>query len=120
MDPVDSSQQVDFCTRCGAVMPLPSYLDDTRHVACHICSLQVDASIFNGLSTFTRIQFNERDSIARKRRTFAAEGPIVERVCAKCGHDKQYFATLQTRSADEGQTIFYTCLKCGAKENENS
>lgn len=116
----DTSEQVDFCGRCGSVLPLPSYLDESRFVSCPICSLQVDASVFNGLSTFTRVTFNERELVARKRKTIDAEGPVVERLCAKCGHDKQYFATLQTRSADEGQTIFYTCLKCGAKENENS
>ena len=118
---VDTSEQVDFCERCGSVLPLPSYLDDSPYVMCPICRLQVRASVFNGLSTFTRVVFNEREELAsRKRKTYDAEGPVVERLCAKCGHDKQYFATQQTRSADEGQTIFYTCLKCGAKENENS
>lgn len=40
------------------------------------------------------------------------EGPIVERKCPKCGNDKMSYATLQLRSADEGQTVFFTCLKC--------
>lgn len=40
-------------------------------------------------------------------------GPIVERKCIKCGNDTMSYATLQLRSADEGQTVFYTCLKCG-------
>ncbi|XP_017493000.1 PREDICTED: DNA-directed RNA polymerase I subunit RPA12-like [Rhagoletis zephyria] len=117
---IDTSEQVDFCDRCGSVLPLPSYLDESRFVLCPICNLQVEASTFNGLSTFTRVHFNERELVARKRKAIDAEGPVVERLCARCGHDKQSFATLQTRSADEGQTIFYTCLKCGAKENENS
>jgi DNA-directed RNA polymerase I subunit RPA12 len=49
-----------------------------------------------------------------------AEGPIVERKCSKCGNDKMSYATLQLRSADEGQTVFYTCTKCNFKETENS
>jgi DNA-directed RNA polymerase I subunit RPA12 len=49
-----------------------------------------------------------------------AEGPIVERKCPKCGNDKMSYATLQLRSADEGQTVFYTCTKCSFKETENS
>lgn len=41
-----------------------------------------------------------------------SEGPIVERRCPKCGNDTMSYATLQLRSADEGQTVFYTCTKC--------
>lgn len=41
-----------------------------------------------------------------------AEGPIVERHCPQCQNDKMSYATLQLRSADEGQTVFYTCTKC--------
>lgn len=40
------------------------------------------------------------------------DGPLVERVCPKCGNDKMSYATLQLRSADEGQTVFYTCTQC--------
>lgn len=40
------------------------------------------------------------------------EGPVVERKCPQCQNDKMSYATLQLRSADEGQTVFYTCTKC--------
>lgn len=114
------NDQIDFCARCGSVLPLPSFLDTTSFVTCPICQLKVDAKYFNGIVSFTRIHFNVRDKLAKKNNQNEADGPVIERQCTKCGHDKQSFATLQTRSADEGQTIFYTCLKCGAKENENS
>lgn len=42
----------------------------------------------------------------------APDGPVVERKCSKCGHDKMSYATVQLRSADEGQTVFFTCLIC--------
>lgn len=36
-------------------------------------------------------------------------------VCEKCGHDEATVHQMQTRSADEGSTIFYTCTKCAHK-----
>lgn len=41
-----------------------------------------------------------------------ADGPVVERRCPQCQNDQMSYATLQLRSADEGQTVFYTCTKC--------
>jgi len=38
--------------------------------------------------------------------------PVVNNKCKKCGHDKAYFWTMQTRSSDESETKFYKCVKC--------
>jgi len=48
------------------------------------------------------------------------DDPTVDRECSKCGYGKMSYTTLQLRSADEGQTVFFTCLKCKHKEVENS
>lgn len=54
--------------------------------------------------------YSKRKNIAKDES--ADEGPVVERICPKCGNDKMSYATLQLRSADEGQTVFYTCTNC--------
>jgi len=45
-------------------------------------------------------------------KTDTDDGPVAERRCNACGHNQMSYAALQLRSADEGQTVFYTCLKC--------
>lgn len=61
------------------------------------------------------IHFNNYSKRKKENKTNEADeddGPIVERLCPKCGNDKMSYATLQLRSADEGQTVFYTCTQC--------
>ena len=67
------------------------------------------------------VSFNSADTFGKKKKgSGEADGPIVDRKCPKCGHDQMSYATAQLRSADEGQTVFFTCLKCKYKESENS
>lgn len=62
------------------------------------------------------IQFNTYDAnkqfIKKESKEDEEEGPVVEKKCPKCGNERMSYATLQLRSADEGQTVFYTCTKC--------
>ena len=44
----------------------------------------------------------------------------VEETCPKCGNPEMDYYTLQLRSADEGQTVFYECEKCGHKFSVNN
>lgn len=80
------------------------------------------------METIYEIHFNSLEACAKnveeekksKKSANEEEGPVVEKRCPKCGNEKMSYATLQLRSADEGQTVFYTCTKCKFKETENS
>ncbi|XP_029440682.1 DNA-directed RNA polymerase I subunit RPA12 isoform X1 [Rhinatrema bivittatum] len=48
------------------------------------------------------------------------QGPLIDRKCSRCGHEGMTYHTRQMRSADEGQTVFYTCVKCKYQEKEDS
>jgi predicted RNA-binding Zn-ribbon protein involved in translation (DUF1610 family) len=87
----------------------------------HFFSLFV---VFGNMSVEHTINFNRRvDAEEQKSKVEdeqMEEGPTVERRCPNCGNDKMSYATIQLRSVDEGQTVFYTCTKCNFKESENS
>lgn len=70
------------------------------------------------------IHFNSKDTYISVREADDsdddADGPIVERPCPQCKNDTMSYATLQLRSADEGQTVFYTCTKCKYVSMQNN
>lgn len=63
------------------------------------------------------------DGILREKKKKGKEMGVMNKVdehlpetkadCPKCGHGKAYYWTLQTRGADEPETIFFKCVKCG-------
>lgn len=44
----------------------------------------------------------------------------VDEPCPKCKHPQMEYYTMQLRSADEGQTVFYECPKCKHKYSQNT
>ena len=57
---------------------------------------------------------DEDDKDMRKKTEMSAKGSgaTIKERCPKCAHPEMTFHTMQLRSADEGQTVFYTCPKC--------
>ena len=115
------SPEVDFCPSCGALLPSLSAKGD---VVCVVCKFVVPSSLFGEKVVQYVVHFNSQENAAaKKKRNISgdqADGPVIERKCSKCGHDQMSYAAIQLRSADEGQTVFFTCLKCKYKESENS
>jgi len=62
----------------------------------------------------------QHDYGAEEEKDELDEQAVISEQCPKCKHDKLSFRTVQLRSADEGQTIFYTCLKCKYRFSVNS
>ena len=48
------------------------------------------------------------------------ERAVVDEKCPKCSHKGLNFYTMQLRSVDEGQTVFYECPKCGHTFSQNN
>ena len=112
---------VNFCSKCGAILPT---LGPTGGVVCVVCKNEIDVQIMEDYVVSYTLDFNSITGYTDEKKLKSAqsnsEGALVDRKCPKCGNDKMSYASLQLRSADEGQTVFYTCTKCQFKETENS
>ncbi|KAH8243618.1 hypothetical protein KR032_008900 [Drosophila birchii] len=124
-----------FCPSCGSILPplqvkgnvicynckqefSPDGKREIQTLAAHFFKTNQSLTVYSGEKSEFTIHFNTYDPSKMFNRTkhesesSEADGPVVERKCPKCNHDKMSYATLQLRSADEGQTVFFTCLKC--------
>ncbi|XP_006821296.1 DNA-directed RNA polymerase I subunit RPA12-like [Saccoglossus kowalevskii] len=111
--------EFEFCPSCGSILPLPGH---EQFVSCQTCSYKVDVRDFDGIEVHSSIVFNKRQirSSEKSATSNLLDGPRVERKCSQCGNDSMIYHTKQTRSADEGQTVFYLCPKCKFQESEFS
>ncbi|EDQ31205.1 DNA-directed RNA polymerase, subunit M-transcription elongation factor TFIIS [Enterocytozoon bieneusi H348] len=101
-----------FCD-CGTIIILNDI--DTTHI-CKRCKVLISE---NTISNYSIIQnkkiINTININEEKVSTFKTKN-----LCRKCGNNEAFVHTIQLRSADEGQTVFYECTKCGTKEQQNT
>lgn len=115
----------DFCPACGAILALPT---SGPLIKCKVCSFNIRIEVLLGHTTTSSYQFNHRGVYSSSKKGPQGEEEEEEeygqrdphRECSKCGHMGMSYTTMQLRSADEGQTIFYLCPKCRHREVENS
>jgi len=114
-----------FCHECGTILSFPTAAHQTTwHCVCCGTSFHI--------KDYSNVEFSFKTTIPRKskiheleeklkeEKSSGQEFSIINEPCPKCGHDQRKFFTMQLRSADEGQTVFYECLKCGFKERVNN
>ncbi|XP_050424453.1 DNA-directed RNA polymerase I subunit RPA12 [Adelges cooleyi] len=110
-----------FCTKCGSILP-PLSMEE--FLKCYSCKTVYGPEIYGDAISEYEIVLNsieDLDTVVKtENRDDADDGPIAERRCNACGHNQMSYAAMQLRSADEGQTVFYTCVKCKFTEAENS
>jgi len=109
--------EVDFCPGCGALLPS---LEARGDVVCIVCKHIVSSTLYDEKVVQYTVKFNRVEGAKLAKEQEGEEGPVVERRCPKCDSERMSYAAIQLRSADEGQTVFFTCVKCKFKESENS
>ncbi|KAH7523490.1 uncharacterized protein LOC107420403 [Ziziphus jujuba] len=106
-----------FCNLCGTVLAFGS----TKHAQCPLCkSKQKLKDIIGREISYTVTAEDIRRELGI---VLIGEEKVelskIKRRCEKCGHDEASYYTRQMRSADEGQTTFYTCTKCQHQFQDN-
>ncbi|XP_053907963.1 DNA-directed RNA polymerase I subunit RPA12 [Cuculus canorus] len=110
---------LDFCPECGSVLPRPGPPSTVR---CPRCAFTLHSADFEGKIVRSTVEFNRLEAGGGRGGDPEPHlgGPLVERRCPHCGHEGMAYHTRQMRSADEGQTVFYTCPRCRFQEKEDS
>eukprot|EP00040_Diaphanoeca_grandis_P012984 m.65685 g.65685 ORF g.65685 m.65685 type:complete len:124 (+) comp23590_c0_seq2:221-592(+) len=109
-----------FCGECGSLLPEAI---TSSHVTCDRCKVTIPAASLEGVKlisvsreyAFQKPKFDTNVKIAKK-----AIGAKTDEHCPNCGEQEMTFNTAQLRSADEGQTVFFTCGACGHTYSLNS
>ncbi|XP_051927287.1 DNA-directed RNA polymerase I subunit RPA12 isoform X2 [Hippocampus zosterae] len=110
----------NFCPECGNVLPLPGMKDS---VSCPRCSFSISVSEFSGREIRSMVVFNPLDKSSMDLEgsdDSEIKGPVIDRRCTRCNKEGMIYHTRQMRSADEGQTVFFTCIHCRYQEKEDS
>ena len=103
---------MNFCPKCGSVL-IPHKTKDKVVVKCK-CGYK--GEIENAVITEKIEKQKEIEVIEEEKTTH----PVVDAECPKCGNDKAEFWTRQMRAADEAETRFFKCTKCGHTWREYS
>lgn len=93
-----------FCV-CGTLIYVAS---NSTKMVCLRCKRENGADMIEPMHTEVEVR---RDVCAE---AVGVKGARIKHRCPGCGADEMMYNTVQLRSADEGQTVFYTC-ECGHK-----
>lgn len=106
-----------FCDACGSLLDEPTHSNTA--VECEACGAQAPARRFEALTVRTKGREYATTDGSERTETSKARATIQE-ACPKCNHPELSFYTMQLRSADEGQTVFYECSQCGHTYSTNT
>ena len=106
---------MEFCPKCGGMI-LPQQVDDGENseivLKCTTCGYDSSEADKSEYSVSEKV---ESEETVIMRGDESGLRSTVREICPKCGHDRASYELLQTRSADEAPTRFFTCEKCGYK-----
>eukprot|EP01027_Heterolobosea_sp_BB2_P006512 GEZU01009831.1.p1 GENE.GEZU01009831.1~~GEZU01009831.1.p1 ORF type:complete len:127 (-),score=20.22 GEZU01009831.1:175-555(-) len=110
---------VVFCKTCNNMLNYSNGYSNI--VECYFCHSETSTSEFQKHRMVTTKEYDlSRTKNNERREKGHQEFATVKEKCPKCGHHELRFYTMQLRSADEGQTVFYNCPVCSHKFSTNT
>jgi len=109
--------KTNFCNECGGLLIIPKISKES--ITCKICGSEYQQEDLSQREIITK-KINENKKYKKILRDV---GPMITDgtvVCEDCGGTDISYTSKQTRSADEGQTIFYECVACKHCWQQNS
>lgn len=93
-----------FCV-CGTLITVES---NSISIICKRCKKELKESDLG--SVYTKKTLFKKEQIIIPE----VKGAKIKHQCPNCNSEEMMYNTAQLRSADEGQTVFYSC-ECGYK-----
>ena len=118
-----------FCSQCGSYVEVPSLGDLIECANCHskVPLLEIDFQYYVEEKVYTNPkpwlqEFYNADAEADEKQADPENAQTIEQRCVakNCDSNLCYYTARQMRSADEGETIFYQCVKCGIRFTLNN
>jgi DNA-directed RNA polymerase subunit M len=94
---------IEFCPKCGILLTKKG-----DKFVCVKCKYEK-----GNIKIETKEKIPEKKAIPILKGDEQAALPVQKGECPKCGHDKVFFWSRQTRASDEPETCFFKCVKCG-------
>ena len=95
-----------FCPICGTMLRKKG-----NKWVCANCGYEEEASPQEEEKPVVSTKGKSREAVVFDTGTKML--PKTRIKCPRCGNMEAYYIVKQTRSADEPETIFYICTKCG-------
>jgi len=104
---------MEFCPKCGAVLVHKKSSNE-----CPRCKYVKKGA--TSLATSEKTFEKKEVAIVKDKDKSMDVMPTTYEKCPKCGHDKAYFWSVQTRGSDEAETKFFKCVKCAHTRRDYS
>ncbi len=95
---------VKFCPKCNNLM-----LPKGELLACTVCGYSEKPEEMESYELKEKLEVKEEIVVIEQKEDL----PTTRIECKSCGHMEVFWWLQQTRCADEPETRFYKCTKCG-------